>query len=395
MGLVVRQGFLMAAKDTKVFFKDRFAVAFAFLFPLMFVLGFSLAFGNMGPEDKQLQLTVATREEAGVSQQIIGALTESPEIGVQVLPYDEALRAVEDQQIEGFLAFPSDFTASLMSGNPTTIEVVGSADAPDTQAALEGLARLLAGRISNIQTAFRAIFELQTMETGGIPSIDLGALSEGEDPISFQPEQVGDIEPVSASNFTLPGYLTMFVFFAAAMSAEAIARERQTQTLERLMSNGVRRESVIFGKYLGAAYKGLMQLAVLWVVGILGFGIDLGAAPVAVILISVLMVLASAGFAVMLASMVRTVRSADSAGVLASLTLAPVGGCWWPLFIAPVWMQNLAKLTPHGWANTGFNKVMLFGAGSGDVVLEMVALVIFAIAFVMVALWRFRLSLAR
>ena len=83
------------------------------------------------------------------------------------------------------------------------------------------------------------------------------------------------------------------------MSAEAITRERQNQTLERLMSNGVRRESVILGKYLGAAYRGLAQLAVLWVFGIVVFRIDLGVAPAAVILISVLMVLASSGFGVL------------------------------------------------------------------------------------------------
>ena len=52
----------------------------------------------------------------------------------------------------------------------------------------------------------------------------------------------------------------------------------------------------------------------------------------------------------------------------------PSAGCWWPLFITPQWMQSLAKLTPHGWANGGFNKLMLFGAEFGDVTQEMVAL---------------------
>jgi len=31
-------------------------------------------------------------------------------------------------------------------------------------------------------------------------------------------------------------------------------------------------------------------------------------------------------------------------------------------------MQFLAKITPHGWANDGFNKLMLFGANAEDVV---------------------------
>lgn len=158
------------------------------------------------------------------------------------------------------------------------------------------------------------------------------------------------------------------------------------------MANGTRRESVVAGKYLGSVYRGAMQLAVLWGVGLVAFRIDLGFSPAAVILISVLMVLTSAAFRVMLAGLVRTQASANSAAVLASLVLAPVGGCWWPLFITPEWMQSLAKVTPHGWANSAFNKLMLFGADGGDVVLEVVALAAFGVGFLAIALARFRLS---
>ena len=55
-------------------------------------------------------------------------------------------------------------------------------------------------------------------------------------------------------------------------------------------------------------------------------------------------------------------------------------------------MQSLAKITPHGWANTGFNKLMLFGAEFGDVTQEMAALLLFGVAFLAFALWRFRLT---
>ena len=164
--------------------------------------------------------------------------------------------------------------------------------------------------------------------------------------VELVPEQIGSIEPRSASNVTLPGYLTMFVFFAAAMSAEAIVRERRNHTLERLMSNGARRESVVIGKFLSALYRGVLQVLVLWVAGIFVFNIDLGVSPAAVVLISLLMVLASSAFGVMLASLVQTENAASGLGVLVSLALAPLGGCWWPLFITPQWMQSLAKLTP-------------------------------------------------
>ena len=104
------------------------------------------------------------------------------------------------------------------------------------------------------------------------------------------------------------------------------------------------------------------------------------------------MVIMSAAFGIMLATLVKTQRSAGSIAVLTSLVFAALGGCWWPLFILPKWMQSIAKITPHAWANTGFNKLMVFGADFSAVVPEMLALVCFAAAFGIIAIWRFRTS---
>ncbi|MFC2069999.1 ABC transporter permease, partial [Chloroflexota bacterium] len=197
-------------------------------------------------------------------------------------------------------------------------------------------------------------------------------------------------EAENASNFVISGYLVMFVFFTAALSAEMIVRERQNNTLERMLASSVRRESILGGAFLGTAIKGLIQILIFWTVGFLVFNIDMGQSPAAVIILSVLMVVVSSAFAIMLATLAKTQRSAGSIGSLAALVLAPLGGCWWPLFILPKWMQGIAKITPHGWANTGFNKLMVFGADFGAVVPEMLALLIFAVLFGIIAVYRFR-----
>ena len=182
----------------------------------------------------------------------------------------------------------------------------------------------------------------------------------------------------------------MFVFFAAAISAVEIIRERRNHTLERLLASSVRKESILGGVYLGGVLKGLVQIIIFWTVGLLVFHIDLGVAPWAVIVISFLMVFMSAAFAVMLATLVKTERSASAIGVLTSLILAPLGGCWWPLFIEPQWMQFIARITPHGWANTGFDKLLVFGADGGAVIWEMLALAGFAAVFIIIAIINFR-----
>ena len=395
MTAIIRQSLLIAGKDTKVFFKDRFAVGFAFLFPFLFVIGFSLALSGQGPTDSQLVITAATQEESGLSHEILDDLSQSDQGAIRVIEYNAALDELERGDIEGFVAFPADFTQGVFSGQPVVLEVIVGSGSIEAEAALTGFARSIAGNVSVVGNTLSVIQEVAAANQDIVQNADMSILTRGPAPvIGFEVERVGDIRPFKTSNFTLPGYLTMFVFFAAALSAEAIARERQTHTLERLISNGTRRESIILGKFIGAVYRGVMQLVVMWTVGIFAFKIDLGVSPAAVVLLSILMALAAAAFGVLLASFVKDVKTAATAGVLVSLTLAPLGGSWWPLFITPQWMQSLAKLTPHGWANGGFNKLMLFGAEFGDVSQEMIALTAFAAVFLAVALWRFRVSAA-
>ena len=397
MALVLRQAFLMASKDTRIFFKDRFAMAFAFLFPFIFIVGWSAALSGQGQSDEPLEITLVTQEDAGISLIVIEDLSESVFASVSAMTYDDALAVLQNGEIDGFVVFPADFTQNVLSGESTSLEVVIGEDNPEAEATLAGFAQEVAGRFTETLIATRAAAlaresagesqQVSAAQQDGPAEESRGDMAPA---VVLEMETVGDVPPFRPSTFTLPAYLTMFVFFSAALSAEAIARERQNQTLERLMSNGTRRESIVLGKFIGAGYRAAAQLVVMWLAGVLIFDIYIGIAPAAVIAISVLMALASAAFGVLLASFVRSVQAAGSAGVLTSLVLAPIGGCWWPLFIAPQWMQALAKLTPHGWANGGFNKLMMFGAEAGEVTQELAALAAFGVAFLAIALWRFR-----
>jgi ABC-2 type transport system permease protein len=394
----------IALKDLRIFVTDRGALFFFILFPIFFIALFTLL--NIGAtEDTRLELYVASQEaEEGLSYPIIEALEEAGDWEIVVMDYDEAHQAVEAKEISGFLAFPADFTQGLMSGAGTQLEVVADAEATSDRAALQGLSQTIASRIGAGYVTASASIEL-LIEQGVIDPTDSAAIGqligqimageEGANFIEYTTEKVGEVEEESASNWVIPGYLTMFVFFGAALGAETIVRERQNHTLERLLASSVRREAILGGIFTGTAAKGLIQVILFWGGGILVFNLDIGNSPGAVIVLSILMVLMSAAFAVMLATLVKTERSASSIAVLTSMVLAPLGGCWWPLFILPKWMQALAKITPHGWATTGFHNLLLFGADFGDVVPEMLVLLGFTVLFSIIAIWRFRTSAAQ
>jgi len=411
----LKNTWFIAMKDLRLFASDRLALFFAVLFPFFFITMFYFLLSGVGGNDSRLTLHLVTQETQGLSIQIIQSLvTQDP---TQLKPgepeivldkdYDNALQAVKDKTESGFLAFPADFTNGIYLGYGTNLEIVIDAQQSDTKAALEGLAQGIASQMNARQAASNAAVGLVTEQQiaagnyAGIgdalqkvlPLIIAGQSGSGNTApslITYDIQNVGGVKAVNPSNFVIPGYLVMFVFFTAAMAAEAIVRERKNQTLERLMSTSVSKEAILGGIFTGTLIKGLIQIIIFWAMGIFVFKMSLGLSPGGVFLLSFLMVVMSAAFSIMLATLVKSQRAASSVGVLASLILAPLGGCWWPLFITPKWMQFLANFTPHGWATSGFNKLMVFGADFPAAVPNMLALGGFAVAFGIIAVLKFR-----
>jgi ABC-2 type transport system permease protein len=406
----------IALKDLKIFATDRASVFFWIVFPFLFVILFSFLLSGTGSEDERLGLHVVTREAGGgLSHQIIGAMETldaeqlgpgAPEI-IWDRDYEEARRAVEDGELAGFLAFPADFTEALMTGSGTQLEVFADASDINMRAALNGLAKAISSQIGTDQVIVNASIAL--MIEGGVIPADTASINQAVQRImskffaagtagtetsyvTIRTEKVGEVEAENPANYVIPGYLVMFVFFAAAVTAETLVRERQNKTLERLLSTSVRREAILGGVFTGTALRGLVQIIIFWGVGILAFHIDLGLSPLAVIVLSLLMVIMSSAFALMLSTLVTTQRSAGSLASVTGLLLAPLGGCWWPFFLYPEWLQNIARITPHAWATSGFNKLMVFGADFGAAVPNMLALLGFAVVFGAIAIWRFRTS---
>lgn len=402
---------VIALKDLKIFVSDRAALFFFILFPFLFIFLFNSLMQGVGGEDDRIKIHLATLEPAGgFSHRILSSMETKDEtllepgdpIFVWEKDYNAARQAVEDGELQGFLTFPADFTQAVMTGTETKLKIFADAGAVNIRAVLEGMASMISSQIGANRVIIGATAELlaRSGATSGEIEAAIGKLTgeafaqgvsgQGATYVTYRTEEIGEVKPLNPANFVIPGYLVMFVFMAAATAAESIVKERQTNTLERLLATSVSKESILGGIFTGTAAKGIIQIIIFWGVGILYFKVDLGMSPAGVIILSLLMVIMSSAFAVMLATLVRTVRSAASLAVITALILAPLGGCWWPLFVYPGWLQNIAKVTPHAWATEGFNKLMLFGADFGDVVPSILALLVFTIIFGAIGIWRFR-----
>ena len=76
--------------------------------------------------------------------------------------------------------------------------------------------------------------------------------------------------------------------------------------------------------------------------------------------------------------------------VLTSLLMAALGGCWWPLEIAPPAFKVVALCLPTGWALKSPHQLICFGSGFSAVLLPLGVLLAFAAAANLLAARVFR-----
>jgi ABC-type multidrug transport system permease subunit len=110
-------------------------------------------------------------------------------------------------------------------------------------------------------------------------------------------------------------------------------------------------------------------------IGSLVFGVDWGANLATVAIVLAAWAAFNASLALLLANVVRTQAQMAGLGVVSSMAMAALGGCWWPIEIAPPWMRTLALGLPTGWTMDAMHRLVNFADSPAAVVPHLLALV--------------------
>ena len=66
---------------------------------------------------------------------------------------------------------------------------------------------------------------------------------------------------------------------------------------------------------------------------------------------------------ILLGNLARSEGQMAGIGVMTSMSMAALGGCWWPVEITPDWMQSLQLWLPTGWIMDALHTLVSFGRG--------------------------------
>jgi ABC-type multidrug transport system permease subunit len=175
-----------------------------------------------------------------------------------------------------------------------------------------------------------------------------------------EPAMPGAAVTVNAFDQYVPGFGVTFLLIGMMLGiALTLFDERDWGTLQRLQANGAPLAALLLGKLLTRFGVGIVQMLVLFGIGRVLFGISLGRQPLALLLPTIGISFAAAGLGLIVPAVARSHDGVMPLGVMISMAMAAIGGCWWPLDFEPPWMRVIARGLPTTWAMQAFNDLMI------------------------------------
>jgi ABC-type Na+ efflux pump permease subunit len=259
-------------------------------------------------------------------------------------------------------------TVPAVAGHATVSDAVVAGE--DLVLSFERRGDALAASLDRFRVS-RAVYsvlaDLAVLRDGGqaITAEAFGRLAASPRALTLAVSSAGRrIAPPTGFAQAIPGTMVMFTMLVLLTSGSImLVVEREQGLLRRLASAPIRPGAIVLGKWTARMALALVQIAFAMLAGRVVFGMDWGPNLGMVGLVLAAWAGFNASLALALGSLARSQAQMAGIGVLASMVLAALGGCWWPIEITPSWMQSLALALPTGWTMHALHRIVTFGYG--------------------------------
>jgi ABC-2 type transport system permease protein len=416
----------IAVKEVKVLCHDRQALALLFLMPVFFILVMSFALEgvfDVGTKNRPLDVSFVNQDSGKQADITIDALKKLEGLSFSPIPVNKPI----DKQRVGHLVARGKhrFVLVFLESYSDCIQVVETnsdrcavtvrlfADPTVNHQIVTNLKNIINGLVeqrrldvqlqSRLKKAFKGIdkkvaslgVSASELKKEFEKTIDINNLLDpikkgNTVTIDFPGGDIAGRRPTSVEQ-NVPAYTIFGVFLIVLTLAKSLIREKTERTLPRLMTAPVSKPAFLIGKLLPYYLVNLIQIGLMFLVGILVFKMRTGHIH-ALLLVSCGLAAAANGLGLLVAAAGKTEAQVETLAVLLAVILAALGGMMVPSFIMPGFLQSIAWVTPHAWALSGYQDVIVRGLSVSDIIPETLALVGFATVFFSVALFRFRFN---
>jgi len=369
--------------------RDRSALIMAFLLPPVIYLIFAAIFSVTAGGDLQLKISVLDQVRSETSQRLVQALRKSDNIRVSdkspknVKNLESMVRRAEIDA--GVIIMTDPGNSSKNSHAP--ILIIG-----DSARAIAG--PIISGHVIRLfeqylpDIAYRrtiADLEKKFVKLSPAQSAQVNLILGGmkQEIISHQPHEPRErlegsnllveqknLPNTSKAAATVVYYAGavgfMFLLFSAVQGAMSLIDERQNGITARMLSGSGGVTKLVFGKFLFLVLLGFIQLALIFSLADVVYGLDFITRLSAWLLITISAASCAAASALVMAVLCDTRQQATHLSNFLILVMSALGGSMIPRFLMPEWLQNLSGLLPSAWVIEAYDALLWQGVATVD-----------------------------
>jgi ABC-2 type transport system permease protein len=360
-----------------------------------------LAGGTGGSADSRVSLVVVDQANSPLSAQLINALEKSESIHPETLPLKEAEDEFSNRSASAILIIPAEFDITHLEQKNITLELrqqPNNLNAMVAQRAVMAEIGRLSSTVDIANNSVKAAESIQPFESiAERQTYFAEALNEAQTLMGKAPDRIttaqgttqdpSQYDPRANSS---AGQLITWVFVPLIGISSMFAYERQKGTLRRLLTTPTQKATYLLGTIAGQMTVALAQMLILVGFGMQVMKLNWGHAPLALAVMLVATTLAGAALGTALGTFVKTEGQASGVSMLLGMTMALLGGCWYPIEMFPQFVRSAVQALPTSWAMQGLLDIVLRGQGLAAILPAAAVLLGFAGVFFALGIWRFR-----
>jgi ABC-2 type transport system permease protein len=367
-------------KEITHMLRDPRTLIFIFIMPIMQLV--LLGYANT-TDIKNVSTVIFNQDNTPASRDLLNAFLATGyfSFDYSVGSQTEVNNLIASGNAKVGIVIPPTYGANLGGGQDSqALVLIDGSDPTIASAALS--AAELAGQAHGVSIRAQQL-SLQGSSIGGASSNPVDVRTN----VLYNPDLLGAYSIV-------PGLIALILFqTGTSLTALAIVRERERGTMEQLVVTPIRSWELILAKIIPYILVSFADTLLILVLGILIFNVPIRGSLLLLFTMTGLYLLPTLGYGLVISTVARTQQQAQLMSMPLILPSMMLSGFIFPISSLPVALQFIGALLPTTYFIYIIRAVVIKGVGLDLIIPQTIALSVFAIALLGLAMRRFRKNL--
>ena len=353
----------MAKINTRRVFRDKVALFFTIGFPLIFLFVFGGL--NSGSKDISFNVAVINESESSFSKEFVKNTDDNEVLKVnqEITTLEQAKEKMTRSELDAAIVLPKGF-GDIAAGKTYPTGRANIVYTQNNQQSAQALSSILDAQFKKVNANFVA----------------------SEVPFTVSTEQLNE-RSLSAFDYTFAGLLGFAIIGMGIFGPINVFPElKKMGILRRLSTTPLKVWQYFMATMIGQVFIGLISLAVMFIVAILIFKLNIVGNYFELALLLILGIITILGIGLALGGWAKNERQVAPLANIIVFPMMFLSGTFFPRFLMPEWLQNISAFLPLTPIIDGIRLIATEGKHLIDILpqvglIGLWAIVIYAIAF--------------